>query len=83
MKYPHRIISGILTPMAKKLFTVEEEKRTTNRIAGIALLVTYLILSFTIKLTDVYSYLIAIGGALAVGSVVYWIAEVIRKKQAK
>jgi hypothetical protein len=68
--------------MLKNLFVSDEEKKTSNTIAGIALVITLGILYFLIKPTDIYSYIITIVIALAVGGVVYFIAELIRKKRS-
>ena len=69
--------------MIKELFTVDEEKRTSNTLAGIAVLAALSILYFYLHPSDFYTYAISLVVALLIGGTVYLLAEFIRKKMSK
>lgn len=69
--------------MGKNIFSIDDDKQSSNTYAGIASIIVIASLSFLNKPTEVYQYVIYVSAALFVGGLVYFICECIRKKSMK
>ena len=69
--------------MVKNIFISDEDNKISNTIAGVTLVITLCLLCFLMKPTDIYGYIINTVIASIIGGVVYFIAELIRKKRSK